>query len=60
MPIVESFDQALTNSERKFSMLTRRMIAGFSLVDQRSYQAGPLAADREGLYKSPAKPRMKG
>ena len=44
---------------RKFPMLTRRMITGLSLVDQRSYQASLLGADREGLYKSPAKPRTK-
>lgn len=44
---------------RKFPMLTRRMIAGLSLVDQRSYQAGLLGADKEGLYKPRVKPRTK-
>ncbi len=39
--------------------VTRRMIGGLSLVDQRSYQAGLLGADREGLHKSPAEPRTK-
>jgi len=33
------------------------MITGLSIVDQRSYQASLLGPDREGLSKSPAKPR---
>ncbi len=36
---------------RKFPILTRRMVSGLSLVDQRSYQAGLIGADRAGLYR---------
>jgi hypothetical protein len=44
---------------RKVRLLTRRMIANLSLVDERSYQAGLLGANKEGLYKAPAKRRKK-
>jgi hypothetical protein len=40
---------------RKVRLLTRRMIANLSLVDERSYQAGLLGADKAGLYKPPGK-----
>jgi len=40
---------------RKVRLLTRRMIANLSLVDERSYQAGLLGADKTGLYKPPDK-----
>ena len=40
---------------RKVRLLTRRMIANLSLVDERSYQAGLLGADKAGLYKPPSK-----
>lgn len=40
---------------RKVRLLTRRMIANLSLVDERVYQAGLLGADEAGLYKAPAK-----
>ncbi len=40
---------------RKVRLLTRRMIANLSLVDERSYQAGLLGANKEGLYKAPGK-----
>jgi len=40
---------------RKVRLVTRRMIAGLSLVDERSYQAGLLGADKTGLYKPPDK-----
>jgi hypothetical protein len=40
---------------RKVRLLTRRMIANLSLVDERSYQAGLLGANKAGLYKPPAK-----
>jgi len=36
---------------QKVPLLTRRMIAGLSLVDERSYQAGLLGANKAGLYK---------
>jgi hypothetical protein len=36
---------------RKVRLLTRRMIAGLSLVDKLSYQAGLLGANKAGLYK---------
>jgi len=36
---------------QKVRILTRRMIAGLSLVDERSYQAGLLGANKAGLYK---------
>jgi hypothetical protein len=36
---------------RKVRILTRRMIAGLSLVDEPSYQAGLLGANKAGLYK---------
>lgn len=40
---------------RKVRLVTRRMIANLSLVDERSYQAGLLGADKAGLYKPPGK-----
>src|SRR4030042_5796487 len=40
---------------RKVRLVTRRMIANLSLVDERSYQAGLLGADKAGLYKPPRK-----
>ena len=40
---------------RKVRLLTRRMVANLSLVDERSYQAGLLGADKAGLYKPPRK-----
>jgi hypothetical protein len=36
---------------RKVRILTRNMIAGLSLVDERSYQAGLLGANETGLYR---------
>ncbi len=44
---------------RKVRLLTRRMIANLSLVDERSYQAGLLGANKDGLYKAPAKRHKK-
>jgi hypothetical protein len=35
------------------------MIANLSLVDERSYQAGLLGANKAGLYKPPAKRHKK-
>ena len=35
---------------RRFPVLTRRMIAGLSMVDERSYQAGMLGVNKAGLY----------
>jgi hypothetical protein len=43
---------------RKVRLVTRRMIASLSLVDERSYQAGLLGADKTGLYK-PSNKRYK-
>ena len=40
---------------RKVPLLTRRMIAGLSLVDERSYVAGLLGANKAGLYKPTGK-----
>jgi hypothetical protein len=40
---------------RKVRILTRRMIAGLSLIDERSYQAGLLGANETGLYRPPQK-----
>jgi hypothetical protein len=40
---------------RKVRLLTRRMIAGLSLVDERSYQAGLFGANEAGLYRPPRK-----
>src|SRR4030042_3046942 len=40
---------------RKVSVVTRRMIAGLSLVDERSYKGGLLGANKEGLYRPPGK-----
>ena len=40
---------------RKVLLLTRRMIAGLSLVDECSYQAGLLGANKAGLYEPPGK-----
>jgi hypothetical protein len=36
---------------RNIPLLTRRMIAGLSFVDERSYKAGLLGADEAGLYR---------
>jgi hypothetical protein len=44
---------------RKVRLLTRRMIANLSLVDERSYQAGLLGANKAGLYKPPARRHKK-
>jgi hypothetical protein len=40
---------------RKIPLVTRRMIAHLSLVDERSYQAGLLGADKASLYEPPGK-----
>ena len=40
---------------RKVRLLTRRMIAGLSLIDERSYQAGLFGANEAGLYRPPQK-----
>ena len=40
---------------RKVPLLTRRMVAGLSLVDERSYKAGLLGANKAGLYRLPGK-----
>jgi hypothetical protein len=40
---------------RKVHLLTRRMIARLSLVDERSYQAGLLGANQASLYQPPRK-----
>jgi len=40
---------------RKVRLLTRRMVAGLSLIDERSYQAGLLGANKIGLYRPPKK-----
>ncbi len=36
---------------RKVRLLTRRMVTGLSLIDERSYQAGLLGANERGLYR---------
>jgi hypothetical protein len=41
---------------RRFPVLTRRMIARLSMVDERSYQAGMLGVNKAGLYA----PSLKG
>jgi len=38
---------------RKVRVLTRRMIAGLSPIDERSYRAGLFGANRTGLYRPP-------
>jgi hypothetical protein len=45
---------------RNVRLLTRRTIAGLSLVDKRSYQAGLLGANEEGLYRPTNKRSKKG
>ena len=40
---------------RNLPVLTRRMIADLSLVDERSYKAGLLGANEVGLYRPPGK-----
>jgi hypothetical protein len=44
---------------RKVSVVTRRMIAGLSLVDERSYKAGLVGANKAGLYRPPGKRKKK-
>ena len=39
---------------RKIRVLTPKMIATLSPIDERSYQAGLLGANKKGLYKPPA------
>lgn len=53
-PPIEKIGKRL-DEIRKVRILTRRMIAGLSLVDERSYQAGLLGANKAGLYKSARK-----
>jgi hypothetical protein len=36
---------------RKMPLLTRRLIAGLSLIDERSYRAGLVGTNRAGLYQ---------
>jgi hypothetical protein len=36
---------------RKVPLLTRRMIAGLSLVDERAYRAGLVGTNRAGLFQ---------
>jgi hypothetical protein len=40
---------------RKVHILTQPMIVGLSLIDERSYQAGLLGANKIGLYRPPKK-----
>lgn len=40
---------------RKVPVLTQDMISSLSLVDERSYRAGLLEANEEGLYRPPTK-----
>jgi hypothetical protein len=44
---------------RKVPLLTQRMIAGLSRVDELSYHTGLVGANKEGLYKPPAKRHRK-
>jgi hypothetical protein len=50
--IAERLDQI-----RRVPILTRSMIAGLSLVDDRSYRAGLVGANEAGLYRPPSKSR---
>jgi hypothetical protein len=47
---MEKIEQRLSKM-RSVPLLTRRMIAGLSPVDERSYQAGLFGANKAGLYK---------
>ncbi len=47
------------DSARKVPVLTRPMISNLSLVDERSYRAGLLEANKRGLYR-PASKKGKG
>ncbi len=47
---MERIEQRLSKM-RQVPLLTRRMLAGLSPVDERSYQAGLLGANKAGLYK---------
>jgi len=49
-PPIEKIGKRL-DEIRKVRILTRGMIAGLSLIDERSYQAGLLGANKAGLYK---------
>ena len=44
---------------RKVPLLTRRMIAGLSLVDERSYRAGLVGSNRAGLFQPHNRTRRK-
>ena len=44
---------------RKVRLLTRRMVNGLSLIDERSYQAGLLGANETFLYRPPKKSSKK-
>ena len=44
---------------RKVPLLTRRMIGGLSLVDELSYKAGLLGANKAGLYRPPGERNKK-
>jgi hypothetical protein len=43
----------------RVSLLTRSMIAGLSVVDERSYQSGLIGANKSGLYRPAAKRRCR-
>jgi hypothetical protein len=42
-----------TDQIRRFSVLTPAMIAGLTLVDERSYRSGTLGTNAAGLYRVP-------
>lgn len=53
---MERISLRLDNS-RRVSLLTRRMVAGLSLVDERSCRAGLVGANETGLFRPPVKKR---
>jgi hypothetical protein len=49
-PPIEKIGKRL-DEIRKVRILTRGMIAGLSLIDERSYRAGLVGMNRDGLYQ---------
>jgi hypothetical protein len=57
-PAIEKIGKRL-DQIRKVCILTRGMIAGLSLVDERSYRAGLVGTNRAGLYQPHKRARRK-
>jgi hypothetical protein len=57
-PAIEKIGRRL-DEIRKVCILTRGMIAGLSLVDERSFRAGLVGANKTGLYQPQKRARRR-